>query len=115
MDTIKKTISLKPYTGSTERDYYQPKPVSDEVRTVAEKYAWDFDGLVEGNAVDIVSFINGFYAGQQWKEEKMKEISAPGEVVKDINNKLAVTAKNINPDGFKFGEKVRVVVIKEEQ
>ncbi len=48
MDTIKKTISLKPYTGSTERDYYQPKPVSDEVRTVAEKYAWDFDGLVEG-------------------------------------------------------------------
>lgn len=41
----------------------------------------------------------------------MLKEAVEGEVVKDISNKLAVTAK-INLDGFKFGDKVRVIVLK---
>ena len=43
----------------------------------------------------------------------MKE-AVEGEVVKDINNKLAVTAKNVNLDKFKFGERVKIIIVKEE-
>ena len=48
------------------------------------------------------------------KEQMLKD-AVEGEVVKDISNKLAVTAKGINLDGFKFGQKVRIVVLKEEE
>ena len=42
------------------------------------------------------------------------DVAVEGEVVKDINNKLAVTAKNVNLDGFKFGDKVRIIIVKED-
>ena len=48
------------------------------------------------------------------KEQMMKE-AVEGEVVKDISNKLAVTAKNVNLDKFKFGEKVRIIIVKEDE
>ena len=54
-----------------------------------------------------------FIAGAEWNREKMMKEAVEGEVVKDISNKLAVTAK-INLDGFKFGDKVRVIVLPKE-
>ena len=42
------------------------------------------------------------------------DVAVEGEVVKDINSKLAVTAKNVNLDGFKFGDKVRIIIVKED-
>ena len=50
-------------------------------------------------------------AAQRAKEQMLKE-AVEGEVVKDINNKLAVTAKNVNLDVFKFGEKVKIIIVK---
>ena len=50
----------------------------------------------------------------QWGKDQMMEEAVEGEVVKDINNKLAVTAKNVNLDKFKFGDKVRVIICKKE-
>ena len=47
------------------------------------------------------------------KKELLKD-AVEGEVVKDISNKLAVTAK-INLDGFKFGEKVKILIIKDDE
>lgn len=44
---------------------------------------------------------------------QVAKVKKTGEVVKDISNKLAVTAK-INLDGFKFGDKVRVIVLPKE-
>ena len=55
-----------------------------------------------------------FWKGMQHAIAGMKKDAVEGEVVKDINNKLAVTAK-INLDGFKFGEKVRVIVLPKEE
>lgn len=49
----------------------------------------------------------------QWQKEQMTEDAVEGEVVKDISNKLAVTAK-INLDGFKFGQKVKIFIVKED-
>lgn len=43
----------------------------------------------------------------------MKVDMVEGEIVKDITNMLAVTAKNINLDGFKFGDKVKIIIIKD--
>ncbi len=53
-----------------------------------------------------------FENGKQAMKEQMMKEAVEGEVVKDISNKLAVTAK-INLDGFKFGDKVRVIIVKE--
>lgn len=57
-----------------------------------------------------------FIAGAKWdREQIMKEaVEAEGKVVRDINNELAVTAKNVNLDKFKFGDRVRVIVLPKE-
>lgn len=59
---------------------------------------------------DTVLFNKGVEEGKRL----MMEEAVEGEVVKDINNKLAVTAKNVNLDKFKFGDKVRVIVLPKE-
>lgn len=53
--------------------------------------------------------------GMEQQKAKMLEVAVEGEVVKDITNKLAVTAKNVNLDKFKFGDKVKIIVIKEDE
>lgn len=58
--------------------------------------------------------IKNFIAGSEWQKEQMMKDAVEGEIVKDITNKLAVTAKNINLDGFKFGDKVRIIIVKED-
>ena len=55
-----------------------------------------------------------FQAGAEWKKQQMMKDAVEGEIVKDITNKLAVTAKNINLDGFKFGDKVKIIIVKED-
>jgi len=56
-----------------------------------------------------------FWRGIQYAREMMINEAVDGEVVKDINNKLAVTAKNVNLDKFKFGDKVRIIIVKEDE
>ena len=60
-------------------------------------------------------FWDGVNEGKKAMKEQMMKEAVEGEVVKDINNKLAVTAKGINLDGFKFGQKVKIIVIKDER
>lgn len=110
--------------------------VDEELNKAAEEYATDTFPISEETYVDY-RVKCAFIAGAKWQyqkdrgefakikaktwcegfdahKEQMMEEAVEGEVVKDINNKLAVTAKNINIDGLKFGEKVKVIVIKEE-
>ena len=56
----------------------------------------------------------GFNAKQKEQKQQMLKDAVEGEVVKDISNKLAVTAK-INLDGFKFGDKVHIIVLPKEE
>lgn len=48
-------------------------------------------------------------------KEQMMNGAVDGEIVKDITNMLAVTAKNINLDGFKFGDKVKIIIVKQDE
>ena len=52
--------------------------------------------------------------GQADMKRKMMQEAVEGYVVKDITGSLAVTAKGINLDGFKFGDKVSVIVLPKE-
>ena len=52
-----------------------------------------------------------FADGMLAERERMMKEAVEGEIVKDISGKLGATAK-VNLDGFKFGEKVRVIIIK---
>lgn len=89
----------------------------------AEEYAytnWEdndyHEGASEGLPFDAIGHTEKcFKAGAEWQKEQMMKDAAEGEVVKDISNKLAVTAKNVNLDGFKFGDKVQVIIVKEEE
>ena len=72
-----------------------------------------YDNKDIGETID-KSFDAGIKEGYRRCMEQMMKDAAEGEVVKDISNKLAVTAK-INLDGFKFGDKVRVIIVKEDE
>ena len=52
-----------------------------------------------------------FADGMLAERERLMKEAVEGEIVKDIFGKLGATAK-VNLDGFKFGEKVRVIIIK---
>lgn len=56
-----------------------------------------------------------FQKGVEEGKRLMMEGAVEGEVVKDISNKLAVTAKNINLDGFRFGDKVHIIILPKEE
>lgn len=83
--------------------------VPKDLEEAAENYA---ELLPQGRVSKKYSAID-FIAGAKWQKEQMMSEAVEGEVVKDISNKLAVTAK-INLDGFKFGQKVRIIVVKED-
>ena len=109
---------------------------SSEIPKDLEEAAMNYIAPIENeDGLKVINFSgqdikDAFIAGAKWQAEHqplpedtviyqkgveegkrlMIEEAVEGEVVKDISNKLAVTAK-INLDGFKFGDKVRVIVI----
>ena len=74
---------------------------------------WQAEQLLKGSPMpeDTVLFNKGVAEGRRLERQDMMAEAEDGEVVKDITNKLAVTAK-INLDGFKFGDKVKLVIIR---
>lgn len=101
---------------------------SEDLEEAASKYATDDNNwFIEEEKL-------AFKAGAEWQKKQtpmpedtvlfnkgveegkrlIMEGAVEGEVVKDISNKLAVTAKGINLDGFKFGQKVRIIILPKE-
>ncbi len=80
----------------------------EDVEQAAQQYAEGPECTWVGTTALEIAFL----AGAKWQRDQMMKVGAEGKVVKDINNKLAVTAK-INLDGFKFGDKVRIIIVKE--
>ena len=104
--------------------------IPNDLEEAADKFA-------NQDCVTFISRKKGFIAGAKWQKEQDAELieiayndgitigmtkqkgqimkeAVEGEIVKDISNRLAVTAKNVNLDKFKFGDKVRIVVCKKE-
>jgi len=54
-----------------------------------------------------------FWRGIQYAREMMMKDAVEGEVVKDWDNNLSVKSETIS--GFKFGDKVRIIIVKEDE
>lgn len=82
----------------------------------AEEYAdynsrrWHEDGDVY---YDYSKIMDAFKAGAEWMTEQGETLE--GEVMKDINNKLVVSAKGLSGTETKFGDKVIVQIRKKEE
>ena len=104
----------------SDTDYQIVELTKDDFSSLARHFAeWQKEQMMKDGNVILAEedFDAEKEKSMEWgynlcKEQMMKE-AVEGEVVKDISNKLAVTAK-INLDGFKFGDKVRVIVLKKE-
>lgn len=110
------------------------KEPDKSLKEVAEKYADETYYAYPPEFLDFVKeeIRDAFLAGAKWQanhaplpedtvlfnkgveegKRLMMDDAVEGEVVKDINNKLAVTAKNVNLDKFNFGDKVRIIIVK---
>ena len=103
-------VTRAPYNVPEEARKYADEQLAGHNRELAESgHTRHFKmGYVCFAGYDIeAAFADGMLAE---RERLMKE-AVEGEIVKDISGKLGATAK-VNLDGFKFGEKVRVIIIK---
>ena len=103
-------VTRAPYNVPEEARKYADEQLLGHNRELAESgHTRHFKmGYVCFAGYDIeAAFADGMLAE---RERLMKE-AVEGEIVKDISGKLGATAK-VNLDGFKFGEKVRVIIIK---
>lgn len=58
--------------------------------------------------------INAEYIHKDTILNWIKEHEINAEIIKDINNKLHVKSyDDLNPDDYKFGEEVKIIIIKE--
>lgn len=90
-------------------------PVSEDLEEAKEAYCNEHnDDCFDATGDNCPHIRKAFLAGAEWQKEQMLKEAVEGEVVKDINNKLAVTAKNVNLDGFRFGDKVRIIILPKE-
>ena len=119
-----------PYPSRVCKDYSdtmaQAQPVPADVPEAAKKYADEQllghnrelaeSGHTRHFKMGYVCFAGyeieaAFADGMLAERERLMKEAVEGEIVKDIFGKLGATAK-VNLDGFKFGEKVRVIIIK---
>lgn len=104
------------YGFGQQNNTLSEEPVSDchDLEEAAENSWVDYEYREDPRGLYSSCYIDGFKAGAEWQKAKMMEGAVEGEVVKDISNKLAATAKNINLDGLKFGDKVKIIIVKED-
>ena len=73
------------------------------------RFHWDSDSLF-GKQIETT-----FIAGAEWHKEQMMKEAVEGEIQMRYSGCLcAKTIRAINEDKFKFGDKVRIVIVKED-
>lgn len=50
----------------------------------------------------------------RWQKQQIMKDAVEGEIVKDIANNLYIGKAKVNKNNFKFGDKVKLLVLKEE-
>lgn len=67
------------------------------------------------NLVDYPSYKKGYFAGRQDEKEQMMKDAVEGEIQMRYSGCLcAKTIRAINEDKFKLGDKVRIIIVKED-
>ena len=93
-------------------DSIQNVPVSDELEEAAKHYLYSnilYDDVYVGNPTD-KDCIQMFKAGSQWKEQQLMAKAVDG-VVMPNDDEIWCELKSFD---FKEGDKVKVIVIKED-
>lgn len=101
------------FTGQT--GLYDPNmEVTDEERLNALRYAYDLDAYMEGEGPCITDVVNGYYGGLLAQKKKEKD-----DIMKDaldgyvsIGGKRRLISILDGMKGFKFGEKIKAIIIK---
>lgn len=73
---------------------------------------WQARQLLKGSPLpeDTVLFQKGVEEGKRL----MMEEAVEGDIVKTINDKLALHSRYVNLDKFHFGDKVKIIIVKED-
>jgi len=104
------------FTG--EMGAYDPNmEISDEDKLAALKYAYDMDAYVEGKGPCISDVINGYYGGllAQRKKEKDDLMKDALDGYVSIGGKRRLISILDGMKGFKFGEKIKAIIIKTDK
>ena len=91
----------------------EEKKLPDNLDEAAEEHA----GLNFDRQMEYKSFWNDvdtFKAGAEWQKAKMMEEAVEGKVAERIQGKLYARCQIPNTMGVEFGDKVRVIIIKED-
>lgn len=91
---------------------------SDDLEKAAEEYAcsWREEGNKGVRELFPKPAYRAFIAGAEWQKQQMLKEAVEGEIQMRYSGCLcAKTIRAINEDKFKFGDKVRIVVLKEEE
>jgi hypothetical protein len=111
--------SLPEQVNGPSRDQVGTKFAVEGLEEAADKYSFkysDFDTEDGGYNVYDHEKREAFIAGAEWQKDKMMEDAVEGEIQMRYSGCLcAKTIRAINEDKFKLGDKVRVIVIKEDE
>lgn len=114
------------YVGGT-RDYFSREELIGLVKAGAkwkmEQSELSCEGLEEAaiqahirlEESEELSFLNIFKAGAEWQKEKLMRFAVEGYLVTDGLNDLQVKTANLGDRGYYQGDKVRIIIVKEEE
>lgn len=114
LNGVRKLLNGEELTGMERLEKLQTSLPSN-LDEAAKEYAdynsqrWHEDGDVY---YDHDKIMDAFKAGAEWMTEQGETLE--GEVMKDINNKLVVSAKGLSGTETKFGDKVIVQIRKKQ-
>lgn len=122
-------------------DSLPEEKLSDDLEEAASRGGFDYVDEIEAKAPGLpwndhdveFGYRDGFIAGAEWQRKHsplpedtvlfqkgveegkrlMMEEAVGGEIVKNVNNKLALHSRYVNLDKFHFGDKVKIIIVKQ--
>lgn len=99
-----------PYYIKGKEDALKDKDLEEEIERWIDENHFIFTEIDE-----IIETAHHFAEWQRKKDvEEMMKTLVEGEIVKDIHNQLKVTSEPLNDTFGKFGDKVKIIIVKEE-
>ena len=88
------------------------KPGEEQMRDLEEAA----DNFANQDCARFTPRFNGFIAGAKWQKEQMMKEAVEGEIQMRYSGSLCPTTIHaINEDRFKLGDKVRIIIVKEDE
>ena len=90
---------------------------SEDLEAKAAQYESYFDvGEQHGYlCVNKGEMAEAFIAGAEWQKEQMLKDAVEGEVIEDLHGQRYVKSEAVDGTKFKFGDKVKILIIPEKE